>query len=67
MRDTSPGISRGIPANADRAAKLPALLHGHDLMPGIPPAHLLRRGGQGLDRVGLKRMAEDHLHPHGLD
>jgi acyl-coenzyme A synthetase/AMP-(fatty) acid ligase len=20
-----------------------------------------------IDRVGLKRMAEDHLHPHGLD
>jgi hypothetical protein len=19
-----------------------------------------------IDRVGLKRMAEDHLHPHGL-
>ncbi|MCW2981795.1 MAG: hypothetical protein JWO14_3522 [Solirubrobacterales bacterium] len=20
-----------------------------------------------IDHVGLKRMAEDHLHPHGLD
>ena len=20
-----------------------------------------------IDRVGLKRMAEDHLHPHGLE
>lgn len=20
-----------------------------------------------IDRVGLRRMAEDHLHPHGLD
>jgi hypothetical protein len=20
-----------------------------------------------IDRVGLKKMAEDHLHPHGLD
>jgi hypothetical protein len=28
---------------------------------------LLCMESSGVDRVGLKRRAEDHLHPHGLD